>query len=182
MSDHKTAEKDKPAEDKKADTAVGKAQPKPQTDAEKKAAAAKRAKEMEGKHPKNIHLPEEVLIKRPEAEEAEISEHGPEVHGDQSLMIIDNRNNKPIKVSLIEGTGLTKEQDGRLIFIESNVIHDLMSVEVAKSHFAVKKDGTVIYGQQGFDDVPHNAEFDMIDIVKLIEHNHGKKVKSDSDD
>lgn len=124
-------------------------------------------------HPVNKHVPDSVLIKRDKVEDTttKISETGPEVTGDQALQIIDNRNSRPVKVSLIEGVGLTKDTDGRLIFVESNVVHDLMSVEVAKAHFAVKKDGTVLYGQQGFDDVA-GGDFDLLDIVKLIEHNN----------
>lgn len=157
-----------------ADKGVGIATPPEQTEEEKKAAADKAAKDAEGMHPKNIKVPEEVLIKRPVQEQSAISTTGPTVRGDQALEIIDNLNGRAVKVSLIEGKGLTPDVDGRLIFVESNVIHDVMSVEAAKAKFAVKKDGTVLYGQRGFDDVPHNAEFDMLDIVKLIEYNQGR--------
>lgn len=140
-------------------------------------------------HPQNIRVPESVLIKRDKPEETQtLITRSPVVQGNKALMIIDNRNNKPVHVSLIEGVGLTPDIDGRLIFVQGPVTNDLLPVANARAKFAVKADGTVIYGMQGFDDVPGRAalshegqghpEFDMIDIVKLIEYNNSSAGKS----
>lgn len=122
-------------------------------------------------HPANKRVPDSVLIKRPGAEEGTKVTASPEVQGDKALMIVDVVNGRTVHVSLIEGVALTKDTDGRLVFIQGPVSNNLVPVANAKGLFAVKQDGTVIYNDRGFDDVAH-AEFDMLDIVKLIEHNH----------
>jgi hypothetical protein len=126
--------------------------------------------------PEKVAIPDEVKIKRdnvgPEPG-AKISTQGPEVQGDQALQIIDNTMSRPVHVSLIEGKALTPDTDGRLIFVQGPVSNDLMPIAAARSKFAVKKDGTAIYNARGFDDVV-TGEFDLLDIEKLIEHNHRK--------
>jgi hypothetical protein len=67
---------------------------------------------------------------------------------------------------------LHKDVDGRVMVIQGPVSTNVVPAANAKGLFAIKKDGTLIYNDQGFDDVPGNAEFDMLDIVKLIEHNN----------
>lgn len=128
------------------------------------------------KAPENTPIPDAALIKRdnvgPEPG-AKISTTGPEVQGDQALQIIDNTMSRPVHVSLIEGKALTPDTDGRLIFVQGPVSNDLMTVAAARSKFAVKKDGTAIYNARGFDDVV-GGDFDLLDIEKLIAHNHRK--------
>lgn len=124
-------------------------------------------------HPGNKHVPQSAVIVRPDlSEEGTKITASPEVQGDKALQIIDILNGKPVHVSLVNGVALTKEADGRLVFIEGPVAYDVKSVAAAKALFAIKSDGTVIYNPRGFDDVPANKEFDMLDIVKLIEHNN----------
>lgn len=124
-------------------------------------------------HPGNKRVPEAAIIKRPGTEETGTKvTASPEVQGDKTLQIIDIRMSRPVHVSMIEGKALTKETDGRLIFIQGPVSNNLVPVANARALFAVKKDGTVIYNHGGFDDVPGSTEFDMLDIVKLIEHNN----------
>lgn len=131
--------------------------------------------------PEKTPIPEDVKIKREAATEtgAKISTTGPEVQGDQAKQIIDVAMSRPVHVSLIEGKALTPDTDGRLIFVQGPVSNDLMPIAAARSKFAVKKnDGTAIYNARGFDDVPAGADFDLLDIEKLIEHNHkGRKGK-----
>jgi hypothetical protein len=126
--------------------------------------------------PEKTPIPEEVKIPREAAKETgtKISTTGPEVQGDQALQIIDNTMSRPVHVSLIEGKALTPDTDGRLIFVQGPVSNDLMPIAAARSKFAVKKDGTAIYNARGFDDVAAGADFDLLDIEKLIEHNHRK--------
>lgn len=132
------------------------------------------------KAPEKTPIPDSALIKRDNVNPepgAKISTTGPEVQGDQSLQIIDNTMSRPVHVSLIEGKALTPDTDGRLIFVQGPVSNDLMPIAVARSKFAVKKvDGTAIYNARGFDDVAH-ADFDLLDIEKLIEHNHKRSRK-----
>lgn len=124
-------------------------------------------------HPENKRVPEKAIIRReplnPEGTKVSASA---EVQGDKTLMIVDVVNSRPVHVSLIEGKALTKETDGRLVFIQGPVSNNLVPVANAKALFAVKKDGTVIYNDRGFDDVPAGADFDMVDIVALVEHNN----------
>jgi hypothetical protein len=126
--------------------------------------------------PEKTPIPESAKIKRdnvgPEPG-AKISTTGPEVQGDQALQIIDNTMSRPVHVSLIEGKALTPDTDGRLIFVQGPVSNDLMPIAAARSKFAVKKDGTAIYNARGFDDVVA-GDFELLDIEKLIEHNHRK--------
>lgn len=123
--------------------------------------------------PGNSRVPESVLMKRPGTDNPEGTKvtDTASVQGDQALMVIDVANSKPVKVIVLEGKALTKNDCGTLVLVESGPVMDVMSYETAKKKFAQKKDGTVIYGQKGFDDVPH-ADFDMVDIVKLVEHNN----------
>lgn len=124
-------------------------------------------------HPGNQRIPEKAIIRRepvnPEGTKVTAS---PEVQGDKTLMVIDNVNNRPVHVSLLEGKALTKDTDGRVLFIQGPVSNKTVPIAAARSLFAVKKDGTVIYNDRGFDDVPAGADFDLVDIVALIEHNN----------
>lgn len=130
-------------------------------------------------HPGNVRVPESVLIPRgPAAEQGTKVTVSPEVQGNKALMIIDILNSRPVHVSLIEGVALTPETDGRLVYIEGPVSNDLKSVDKAKGLFAVKQDGTVIYNPRGFDEVPAGADFDLLDIVALIDYNHSAAGKS----
>ena len=61
---------------------------------------------------------------------------------------------------MLEGTGLTDDMDGRILVITNGVSTNVVPLVNAKGLFAIKKDGTVIYNDRGFDDVPNNAEFD----------------------
>lgn len=125
-------------------------------------------------HPGNQRVPEDAVIRRePVNEQGSKITASPEVQGDKGLMIVDVRNSRPVHVSLIEGKGLHKDVDGRVMLIQGPVSTNIVPVANAKALFAIKKDGTLIYNDLGFDDVPGNTEFDMLDIVKLIEHNNG---------
>jgi len=124
-------------------------------------------------HPGNQRVPEKVVIRRePLNEQGTKITTSPEVQGDKGLMIIDVRNNRPVHVSLIEGKGLHKDVDGRVLLIQGPVSTNIVPLVNAKGLFAIKKDGTLIYNDQGFDDVPAGADFDMLDIAALIEHNN----------
>lgn len=176
----------------KSDAAAAKAKRNAQRNAaRKKARADKKAQKAERKnaepttgtaekagvgnktHPGNKRIPEKAIIRRepvnPEGTKVTAS---PEVQGDKALMIIDHVNSRPVHVSLIEGKALTKETDGRLVFIQGPVSSQMVPIANARSLFAVKKDGTVIYNDRGFDDVPAGADFDMVNIVALIKHNN----------
>lgn len=127
-------------------------------------------------HPGNKRVPEDAVIRRqPLNEQGTKITDSPEVQGDKGLMIVDVRNSRPVHVSLLEGKGLHKDVDGRVMVIQGPVSTNVVPVANARALFAIKKDGTLIYNDLGFDDVPTNAEFDMLDIVKLIEHNNGGK-------
>lgn len=148
-----------------------------------KKSAAKKDKVVGGAtHPENLRVPESVLIKRPKAEDEGVGAKvttSPEVLGDKAMMIIELPQGKPLlAVVLLEGLGLTPVQDGRMIFVQGTVSSDFFNVAQAKGKFAVKKDGTVIFNARGFDDVPH-ADFDLVDIVALMEHNNSSKGKAD---
>jgi hypothetical protein len=125
--------------------------------------------------PKDVRVPDSVLIPKGDTTPADpgtkVSTTGPEVQGDKTQQIIDVRNGLAVHVSLIEGVALTPEIDGRLVYVQCGPTTDTMTVMMAKKKFAVKKDGTVIYNALGFDDVP-GGDFDMLDIVKLVEHNN----------
>jgi hypothetical protein len=124
-------------------------------------------------HPGNKRIPEKAIIRRePASPEGTKVTASPEVEGDKALMIIDNVNSRPVHVSLLEGKALTKDTDGRVLFIQGPVSNKTVPIAAARSLFAVKKDGTVIYNDRGFDDVPAGADFDLVDIVALIEHNN----------
>lgn len=167
----------------KADKAAAKARrnaARKQARAEKKARTTSTTSEKAGvgnkAHPGNKRVPEDVVIRRePLNEQGTKVTDSPEVQGDKGLMIVDVRNSRPVHVSLIEGKGLHKDVDGRVMVIQGPVSTNVVPVANAKALFAIKKDGTLIYNDQGFDDVPANAEFDMLDIVKFIEHNNGGK-------
>lgn len=128
------------------------------------------------KEPRNKHLPDSVLIKRRPTEDTSTKiTDSPSVTGDQRLLVLDILNGgRPVHISLIEGMALNPDDDGRVVFIEGPVSYDLKSVAAARALFAVKADGTVIYNPRGFDDVPPTADFNMVDIVALIEHNHSQ--------
>lgn len=130
-----------------------------------------------GKHEFNKRVPQSAIIKRPDPAEKDQGMKittTPEVKGDKSLQIIDLANGSAnIHVSLIPGKALNKNEDGRLVFIQGPVSNDLATVARAKTLFAVKKDGTVIYNSRGFDDAAAaGGDFDMVDITKLIESNN----------
>jgi hypothetical protein len=125
-------------------------------------------------HPGNKGVPESALIKRePVTEEGTKVTTSPEVQGDKAMQIIDILMSRPVHVSIIEGKALTPEIDGRIVIVQGPVAVDIFPLVNASAKFAVKKDGTVIYNARGFDDVAH-ADFDLLDIGKLIEHNHRK--------
>jgi hypothetical protein len=122
--------------------------------------------------PKNRPIPDSVKIKRHRATESGLQvESSATVVGDQGKLIMEVNSGRPVHVSIIEGKALTKDTDGRLVYVEGPVANDLMTMSVAKSKFALKKDGTCIYNARGFDDVV-GGDFDLIDIEKLVEWNH----------
>lgn len=130
--------------------------------------------------PENIPIPDGAKIKRdPVATGTAPLSQGASVKGDQSLMVIDVVQNSPVQVFLLESKPLNPESNPLLVFIQGTVSSELLPADNAKAKFACKKDGTVIYNARGFDDVPH-AEFDMVDIVKLVQHNHGEKIDDES--
>lgn len=122
--------------------------------------------------PKNVPIPEEARIKRnpAPATAGQESTTGPKVVGNQRLVIMDVLQNTAVEVIVLEGKHLNPENSGKLVFIQGTVSNELLPEAQARSRFAVKKDGTVIYNPRGFDDVPQ-ADFDMVDIVKLVELN-----------
>lgn len=125
--------------------------------------------------PKDVRVPDAVLIPKGDVAPADpgtkVSTTGPEVQGDKTQQIIDVRNGLAVHVSVIEGKALTPDTDGRLVCVVCGPTTDLNTVAQARKKFAVKKDGTVIYNSLGFDDVP-GGDFDMLDILKLVEHNN----------
>ena len=130
--------------------------------------------------PKNQSVPDSVLIKRESVvEEGTKTTSSASVKGDQTIMVIDIMQSRPVKVHVIEtkSMGQGEEKDEPLVFVQGAVSNDLMPYAQAKAKFAKKKDGTVIYNARGFDDVPATADFDLVDIVKLVDHVHGKKAK-----
>lgn len=123
-----------------------------------------------GGKPETIRIPDEVRIKREPAQpETPITESA-SVTGDQRLMIIDILNNCPCEILIVEGSNLDPERSGTIVFVESNVTHDVLTEHRARGKFAAKPDGTVIYNGRGFDEVRASAEYDLVDIVKLAEH------------
>src|SRR5438067_383623 len=119
---------------------------------------------------KTIRIPDEVRIKREIVQpESKITESA-SVTGDQRLMVIDIINSVPCEVIILEGTPLDPDKSGKVVFVESNVTHDVLTEQRAHGKFAAKPDGTVIYNGRGFDEVPSNTEYDLVDIVKLAEH------------
>ena len=123
-----------------------------------------------------VGIPDEVKIKRPSLADqgTEISSSA-KVKGNQALVVIDIAQSRPVEVFLIETKQFAPEAPEQpLVFVQGAVSNDLMPAAQARSKFAIKEDGTVIYNARGFDDVPATAEFDMVDIVALIEFNHGK--------
>ncbi len=87
------------------------------------------------------------------------------------LTVVDARNGKLRPVILIEGKGLTKDEDGRVIFVPGFPTSDIMSIAQAKSRFAVKTDGTILYDPHGF--IPGaNPQFNLIDIAEVITANN----------
>lgn len=143
--------------------------------------SAKSEKAVGGKaHPQNLRVPDGVIIKRPSAAAEGLTiTDSPVVQGDKAMQIIELPQGKPVLcICLIDGVGLRAEDDGRCIFVQGTVAADFFNVEQAKSKFAIKKDGTIIFNARGFDEVPAGADFDMLDIVALIEHNNSSKGKS----
>lgn len=128
------------------------------------------------KRPKTKGVPEYIRTPaRPESEEGTEVTDTPSVKGDQTQQIIDIRTGRPANVTLIEGgRGLTPDKSGTLVHVHSGVLNEVIPEEQAKALFARKPDGTIIFNQQGFDEVPGQVKFDMIDIVKLVDHNHKK--------
>lgn len=121
--------------------------------------------------PKNTPVPEEAVIRRPEAAEAATKESSaPQVKGDQRIVVIDNMQKRPVSVFVLEGKNLNPELSGKLVFIQGAVSNEWLPEAEARAKFAMTKDGTVIYNARGFDDVAH-ADFSMVDIVKLVESN-----------
>lgn len=146
-----------------------------------KAAAAKGAADQGGLGnagtPANTPIPEKMLIPRgPEAgagEQPPPLSQSPAVQGDQTQMIMDILQKRPVEVFLIEAKALVKGAKGRLVFVQGPVSNGLMTVAAARTKFAVLKDGTAVYNAHGFDDVPSTAkDFDLLDVEALIEHNN----------
>jgi len=122
----------------------------------------------------NVPVPDEVRIPRaPSNREQglEISEHGPKVTGDQTIVAIDVMQSTAVEVTLIEGLNLDPAKSGDLVFVQGTVSNDLFPVATGRSKFACKQDGTLIYNARGFDDVPGDAKFDLVDIAALIRLN-----------
>jgi len=128
--------------------------------------------------PKTIGIPEDVKIKREVVKEqaTKVTESA-SVKGDQSLQVIDILQSRPVKVFVIDAQSFdpADEDQSKLVFIQGPVSSELLPYAQSKAKFACKPDGTVIYNSRGFDDVPKNVEFDLVDIVKLTAHNHSKK-------
>jgi hypothetical protein len=171
------AAKSKGAKSKGATSKSAKSKAKAKAPKAPKAPASPASKDKAGvgntTHPGNKRIPAKALIRREPAnpEETKVTA-SPEVQGDKALQIIDVLNSRPVHVSLIEGKALTKETDGRVLVIQGPVSMKVIPLVNARSLFAVKKDGTVIYNDRGFDDVPAGADFDMVDIAVLIDHNN----------
>jgi hypothetical protein len=126
--------------------------------------------------PETKPIPDSVKIKRTPVTEAgtEVTA-SPKVSGNQGKLIIDNMQSTPVEVFLFPVKPLHPDAPSKnLVFIQGAVSNDLLPEAQARTRFAVKKDGTVIYNSRGFDDVRATAEFDLVDIVKLIQHNHGE--------
>lgn len=154
-------------------SAKSKAQAKARRGADPSSGSADKAGVGNKTHPENKRIPEKAIIQRaPANPEGTLVTASPEVQGDKALLIVDVVNMRPVHVSLIQGKALTKDTDGRVLFIQGPVSNQTVPIANAKALFAVKKDGTVIYNDRGFDDVPAGADFDMVDIVALIEHNN----------
>lgn len=127
---------------------------------------------------KNEYVPDDCLIPKPALPEtsAHLTEPSqPEVDGDKTRQIIDLHNLRPV-MSVHHIPSVTADPDdpdheSGLIFVQGVVNNDLMPVKLARGKFAIRPDGTVIYAQRGFDDIPKDQPFELVDIVKLIEHN-----------
>jgi hypothetical protein len=119
-------------------------------------------------HPANKRIPESAIIRRPDPPGSNVSEK-PKVEGDKSLIVMDVAQKAPVQVFLLKGRALNPGADHRIIFVQGQVSNGIMPAEVAKSKFAVMKDGTLVYNARGFDDVA-GADFDMLDIAELIEN------------
>jgi hypothetical protein len=129
----------------------------------------------DAQEPKNIPVPDEAIIKRPQVTDPGAPEQtSPTVKGDQRITIMDNLQGKAVEVFVIDGQHLNPDVSGKLVFIQGAVSNELLPEAQARSRFALKKDGTVIYNSRGFDDVPARADYDMVDIVKLVELNAKK--------
>lgn len=132
--------------------------------------------------PKNIPIPEEAIIRRPKQEENGQTVQSPTVTGDQSLIVMDVLQGTALQdIIVLQGSHLNPDDDGTVVFIQGTVSNDIVSAKKAKSLFALKPDGTVIYNSRGFDDVSPKAEFDLVDIVKLVELN-SKRGQAKKDD
>lgn len=134
-----------------------------------KAKAKKPAAAKEAAPTKNQPIPDDAIIKRPEPETPKGSLEL-KVKGDQSQFIFDTINRAAVEVFLVDARPLLDKSSDQLVYVNGPVTHDFMTVEDAKKKFVVKKDGTVLYAQRGFDDVVDpEADYDFVDIVKLIE-------------
>jgi hypothetical protein len=121
-------------------------------------------------HAVNKSVPENVILRRPAEGEEKVSQT-PKVKGDQSLMVMDVVQKAPVEVFLLQSETLDPDGDGRVIFVQGAVSNGIMPAAAAIGKFAVMNDGTLAYNARGFDDLP-GAEFDLIDVAKLIEHNN----------
>lgn len=88
-----------------------------------------------------------------------------------ALTVVDARNGKQRPVILLQGKGLTKDEDGRVIFVPGFPSSDVLSIAQAKSRFAVKSDGAIIYDPHGFIPGP-NPQYNLIDIAEVIAANN----------
>jgi len=88
-----------------------------------------------------------------------------------ALTVVDARNGKQRPVILLEGKGLTKNDDGRMIFVSGFPTSDIMSAAQAKSRFAVKPDGVILYNPGGFIAGP-NQQYNFVDIAEVIKANN----------
>lgn len=138
--------------------------------AKSKAKADESKSNQKGGKPATVRIPDEVRIKREPAQPETPITQSASVVGDQRLMVIDILNSVPCEIIVIDAQNLDPEKSGKIVFVESNVIHDVLTEHRARGKFAAKPDGTVIYNGRGFDEVRASAEYDLVDIVKLAEH------------
>lgn len=122
--------------------------------------------------PENIGVPKEALIQRKAPEENAGDESASvKVKGNQRLLVMDDMHKAPVEVVVVEGQHLNPKSSGKLVFVFGAVSNDFCTEAQARAKFAQQKDGTVIYNARGFDDVRATADFNLVDIVKLVELN-----------